>query len=45
MNSIAVHFDEAAERVWQVIDPATECLLDEGASSESDAVTGASAAT
>ena len=36
MNSIAVHFDEAAERVWQVIDPATECLLDEGASSEPD---------
>ena len=36
MNSIDVHFDTEATRVWQVIDPATESLLDEGESNESD---------
>jgi lipopolysaccharide transport system permease protein len=36
MNSIDVHFDERAARVWQVIDPSTEMLLDEGESGEPD---------
>jgi len=35
-NSIDVHFDEPAARVWQVIDPSTEMLLDEGESGEPD---------
>lgn len=30
MNSIELHFDDGAARVWQVIDPVSECLLDEG---------------
>lgn len=30
MNSVEIHFDNSAVRKWQVIDPATECLLDEG---------------
>jgi lipopolysaccharide transport system permease protein len=34
--SVDVKFDEPAERVWQVIDPLTECLLDEGQSSDAD---------
>jgi lipopolysaccharide transport system permease protein len=36
MNSVEVHFDERAERVWQVIDPSTEMLLDEGESADPD---------
>lgn len=36
MNSIDVHFDEPAARVWQIIDPSTEMLLDEGESGEPD---------
>jgi lipopolysaccharide transport system permease protein len=36
MNSIDVHFDERAARIWQVIDPSTEMLLDEGESGEPD---------
>jgi len=36
MNSIDVHFDDRAARVWQVIDPSTEMLLDEGESGEPD---------
>src|ERR1035438_8149235 len=35
-NSIDVHFDDRAARVWQVIDPSTEMLLDEGESGEPD---------
>jgi lipopolysaccharide transport system permease protein len=35
-NSVEVHFDERAARVWQVIDPSTEMLLDEGESGEPD---------
>src|SRR5271166_5162931 len=36
MSSIEVHFDQPAARVWQVIDPSTEMLLDEGESGEPD---------
>jgi lipopolysaccharide transport system permease protein len=36
MNSVEVHFDERAARVWQVIDPSTESLLDEGESRDTD---------
>jgi len=36
MNSIEVHFDNRTARVWQVIDPSTEMLLDEGESAGSD---------
>jgi lipopolysaccharide transport system permease protein len=36
MNAIEVHFDTQAARVWQVIDPSTEALLDEGQSSDPD---------
>jgi lipopolysaccharide transport system permease protein len=36
MNLVEVHFDDQAARVWQVIDPATESLLDEGESTDSD---------
>lgn len=30
MNAVEVHFDDREARVWQVIDPGTEMLLDEG---------------
>jgi len=36
MNTVELHFDDAAARVWQVIDPSTESLLDEGESIDSD---------
>lgn len=36
MNSIEVHFDERAARRWQVIDPVTESLLDEGECADPD---------
>ena len=36
MNSIEAHFDDRAARVWQVIDPSTESLLDEGESGDAD---------
>lgn len=35
-NLIEVHFDTAAARVWQVIDPSTESLLDEGLCGDPD---------
>jgi lipopolysaccharide transport system permease protein len=35
-NSVDIHFDERAARLWQVIDPSTEMLLDEGESTEPD---------
>jgi lipopolysaccharide transport system permease protein len=35
-NSVEVHFDDRAARVWQVIDPTTESLLDEGQCEEPD---------
>ena len=35
-NSIEVHFDECAARVWQVVDPSTESLLDEGECGDPD---------
>src|SRR5271170_1681622 len=35
-NSIDMHFDAPAARVWQVIDPSTELLLDEGQSAGPD---------
>lgn len=36
MNAIEVHFDGRAARVWQVIDPSTEMLLEEGESGDPD---------
>ncbi len=36
MNSVEVHFEDRAARVWQVIDPSTEMLLDEGESDDPD---------
>jgi lipopolysaccharide transport system permease protein len=36
MNSVEVHFEDRAMRVWQVIDPDTEMLLDEGESADPD---------
>ncbi len=36
MNTIDVHFDTPAARVWQVIDPSTESLLDEGECGDPD---------
>jgi lipopolysaccharide transport system permease protein len=36
MNSVELHFDDRATRVWQVIDPTTEMLLDEGESADPD---------
>src|SRR5580658_25281 len=36
MNAIEVHFDDRAARIWQVIDPSTESLLDEGESADPD---------
>lgn len=36
MNSVDLHFDDRASRVWQVIDPSTESLLDEGESTGPD---------
>jgi lipopolysaccharide transport system permease protein len=36
VNSVEIHFDDSAARVWQVIDPSTEMLLDEGESSDAD---------
>ena len=36
MNLVEIHFDDRAARVWQVIDPDTEMLLDEGESAETD---------
>ncbi|HVO97528.1 MAG TPA: ABC transporter permease [Bryobacteraceae bacterium] len=36
MPSVELHFDDRAERVWQVIDPATESLLDEGICDDPD---------
>lgn len=36
MPSVELHFDDRAARVWQVIDPATECLLEEGVSTGPD---------
>lgn len=33
---VEVHFDERAARLWQVIDPDTEMLLDEGESADRD---------
>ena len=36
MNSVEVHFGERAARIWQVIDPSTESLLDEGESNDPD---------
>lgn len=35
-NSIDLHFDDGAARVWQVIDPSTEMLLEEGESADPD---------
>ena len=35
-NSIDLHFDDRATRIWQVIDPSTESLLDEGESADPD---------
>lgn len=29
-HSVAVHFEDRVPRVWQIIDPSTEALLDEG---------------
>jgi lipopolysaccharide transport system permease protein len=36
VNSVELHFDDRAARIWQVIDPSTDSLLDEGESSEPD---------
>src|ERR1700678_3974695 len=36
VNSIELHFETEAARVWQVIDPFTESLLDAGESSDPD---------
>src|ERR1700689_2757902 len=36
MNLVEVHFEDRAARVWQVIDPNTEMLLDEGEWSDPD---------
>lgn len=36
MNLVEIHFDDRAARVWQVIDPSTEMLLDEGESADPD---------
>lgn len=36
MNAVDAHFDNPAVRVWQVIDPITESLLDEGESTGAD---------
>jgi len=36
MNAVEIHFEERAARVWQVIDPSTEMLLDEGESADPD---------
>ena len=36
MNSVDVHFEDRAARRWQVIDPNTEMLLDEGESADPD---------
>src|SRR5487761_1977456 len=36
MPTVELHFDDRAERVWQVIDPSTESLLDEGLCAEPD---------
>jgi len=36
MNSIEVHFESEAARKWQVIDPLSESLLDEGESRDAD---------
>jgi lipopolysaccharide transport system permease protein len=36
MNSVEVHFDDRVARIWQVIDPNSEMLLDEGESSDAD---------
>jgi lipopolysaccharide transport system permease protein len=35
-NLVEIHFDEPAARVWQVIDPSTEMLLDQGESGETN---------
>lgn len=36
MNAIDLHFDDRALRIWQIIDPSTESLLDEGESTDPD---------
>jgi len=36
MPEVRLHFDDRAERLWQVIDPATESLLDEGTSADAE---------
>ncbi len=36
MPTVELHFDDRADRVWQVIDPSTESLLDEGLCAEPD---------
>ena len=36
MPQVELHFDDRVERVWQVIDPATESLLDEGRTAEAN---------
>jgi lipopolysaccharide transport system permease protein len=33
---VELHFDDRVERIWQVIDPATESLLDEGRTAEAN---------
>jgi len=36
MNLVEAHFSDRAARIWQVIDPSTELLLDEGESGDAD---------